>query len=727
MVFYTRKIALHPAMANPTIVVLTDQNDLDDQLFDTFAGCGEHIRQTPVQAESREHLRELLRRESGGVIFSTVQKFFPDRGQENHPLLSDRHNIVFIADEAHRSQYGFAAHADKKTGRIRYGFAEYIRQALPNASSIGFTGTPISLRDRDTRQVFGDYISIYDVVQAQADRVTVPIYYEGRHVRLDLPDEEKPRIDEDFESLTEDEEDETKAKLKSKWAALEAVVGSGHRIEVIAEDIVAHFEQRCEALRGKGMIVCMSRRICVEIYDAIIRLRPEWHSDDDNTGALKVVMSGTKSEKPAWQQHIRSKTQRSLLRNRFKDPDDPFRLVIVRDMWNTGFDAPCLHTMYVDKPMKGHGLMQTVARVNRVFRDKPGGLIVDYLGIAPRMKTALAEYTDKKHRGLSVDELEEAADLMLEHHEVCCDLMHGFDWSAWTSGDPARRLPLIPAAMEHILGQQDGKKLFLDAVTQLSAAYALAVSHEKADRIRVDIAFFQTVRASLVKATARPGKSAEALDHAVNQLISGAITPDGPVDIFRLVGLDRPDISILSDEFLAEVRDLPQKNVAVELLRKLIEDQISARLWKNVIQSRKLSEMLEKSVHEYENRSVETAIIIEELIRTAQEVREAVGRGEKLGLSTAEVAFYDALADNESAREVMADGDLRKIAGELVAKIRENATIDWSLKESVRARMRAQIRRVLRKYHYPPDRQEEATRLVLLQAEQLCRMATGEA
>lgn len=727
MVFYTRKIVLNPAMANPTLVVLTDQNDLDNQLFETFAGCSEHIRQTPVQAESREHLRDLLRRESGGVIFSTVQKFFPDRDQEHHPLLSDRHNIIFIADEAHRSQYGFKAHVDKKTGLIRYGFAEYIRQALPNASSIGFTGTPISLKDRDTRQVFGDYISIYDVVQAQEDHVTVPIYYEGRHVRLDLPDEEKPRLDDDFEDLTEDEEEETKAKLKSKWAALEAVVGSRHRVEVIAADIVSHFEQRCESLAGKGMIVCMSRRICVELYDALIRLRPEWHSDDDTTGMLKVVMSGTKSERPAWQPHIRTKAQRTLLRNRFKDPDDPFRLVIVRDMWNTGFDAPCLHTMYIDKPMQGHGLMQTVARVNRVFRDKPGGLIVDYLGIAPRMKTALAEYTDTKHRGLSVEELEEAADLMLEKYEVCCDLMHGFDWSAWKSDDPARRLPLIPAAMEHVLAQPDGKKLFLDAVTQLSAAYALAVSHEKAEAIRLDVAFFQTVRASLVKATARSGKSVEALDHAVNQLISEAITPDGPVDIFQLVGLDKPDISVLSDEFLAEVRDLPQKNLAVELLRKLIDNEIKAKVRKNVVQSRKLSEMLERSVHEYENRSVETAIIIEELIRTAQEVREAVGRGEKMGLSEAEVAFYDALAENESARQVMADEDLRKIASELVVKIRENVTIDWSLKESVRARMRAQIKRILRKYHYPPDRREEATTLVLMQAEQICGMVAGEA
>lgn len=458
----------------------------------------------------------------------------------------------------------------------------------------------------------------------------------------------------------------------------------------------------------------------MEMYNAIIRLRPEWQGEDDTTGAIKVVMSGSKSEKPEWQMHFRTKAQRNFLRNRFVDPKDPFRIVIVRDMWNTGFNAPCLHTMYVDKPMQGHGLMQTIARVNRVFRDKPGGLIVDYLGIAPRMKTALAEYTVSKKRGLTVEEIEDAVRIMCIKHEVCCDFLHGFDWSAWNSGDPGRRLALIPAAMEHILIQQDGKKQFLDAVTQLSSAFALVVPHEATEEIRSDVAFFQAIRASIIKSTVRSGKSREALDLAVNQLISEAITPEGPVDIFQLVGLDKPDISILSDEFLAEVRDLPQKNLAVELLRKLIDDQIRASLRKNVVQSKKLSEMLEKSIREYENRSVETAIIIEELIRTAQEVRNAINRGEQMGLSDAEVAFYDALADNETARQVMADEELRKISAELVEAVRNNVTIDWALKESVRAKIRVIVKRILNRYGYPPDKREEATRLVLMQAERLC-------
>jgi len=720
MVFYARKIILHPAMENPTIVVLTDENDLDNQLFDTFSHCADHIRQNPVQANSRGHLRELLQRESGGVVFSTVQKFFPDKDEEEHPLLSGRHNIIFIADEAHRSHYGFQGRIDRETGYIRYGFAEYIRQALPNATSIGFTGTPISLKDRDTRRVFGDYISIYDVIQAQEDGVVVPIYYEGRHVKLKLPEELKPRIDEELEEIIEGEDEETQERLKSKWAQLEAIVGTQRRIDTIAEDIINHFERRLGTLDGKAMIVCMSRRICVEMYNAIIRLRPEWQGEDDTTGAIKVVMSGSKSEKPEWQMHFRTKAQRNFLRNRFVDPKDPFRIVIVRDMWNTGFNAPCLHTMYVDKPMQGHGLMQTIARVNRVFRDKPGGLIVDYLGIAPRMKTALAEYTVSKKRGLTVEEIEDAIRIMCIKHEVCCDFLHGFDWSAWNSGDPGRRLALIPAAMEHILIQQDGKKQFLDAVTQLSSAFALVVPHEATEEIRSDVAFFQAIRASIIKSTARSGKSREALDLAVNQLISEAITPEGPVDIFQLVGLDKPDISILSDEFLAEVRDLPQKNLAVELLRKLIDDQIRASLRKNVVQSKKLSEMLEKSIREYENRSVETAIIIEELIRTAQEVRNAINRGEQMGLSDAEVAFYDALADNETARQVMADEELRKISAELVEAVRNNVTIDWALKESVRAKIRVIVKRILNRYGYPPDKREEATQLVLMQAERLC-------
>lgn len=722
MVFYARKVILRPEMENPTLLVLNDQNDLDDQLFDTFARCSEHIRQTPVQAESRAHLRELLQRESGGVIFSTVQKFFPEKEEESHPLLSERRNIVFIADEAHRSHYGFTPHVDTKTGYIRYGFAEYIREALPNASSIGFTGTPISLKDRDTKAVFGDYISIYDVIQANEDGVTVPIYYEGRHAKLELPEEEKPVLDETFEEVTENEEDTVRDKLKSKWAQLEAVVGAEHRIEVIAEDLVDHFERRLETLEGKAMVVCMSRRICAEMYNAITRLRPEWHSEDDRTGAIKVVMSGSASEKPEWQMHFRSKKKRNEIRNRFVDPKDPLKIVIVRDMWITGFDAPCLHTMYVDKPMQGHTLMQTIARVNRVFGDKPGGLVVDYLGIAPKIKEALAEYTDKqkKHKGLSYEELEEAVLVMLEKYEICCDMLHGFDWSAWQTGDPGKRLSMIPAAMEHVLIQTEGKSRFLTAATQLSTAFSLCVPHEETERIRTDVAFFQTIKASIAKTAARTTKSQADLDHAVQQLVSEAITPEGIIDIFQAAGLKKPDISVLSDEFLAEVRDLPQKNVAVELLRKLIEDEIKTRLKRNVVQSRKFSEMLDEAVKKYKNRSVETAIIIQMLISTAKDVRDTVQRGEDLGLSDAEIAFYDALAENESAREAMEDELLRKIASELVAMVRKNVTIDWAVKESVKAKIRVMIKRILRKYGYPPDLQEQATKTVLEQAEIIC-------
>lgn len=728
MVFYARKLILSPEMANPTFVVITDQNDLDDQLFDTFAECQECLRQTPAQAESRANLRDLLQdRQAGGIFFSTVQKFFPNKEEANHPVLSDRHNIIFIADEAHESQYGFTGHLDEKTGHIRYGFAEYIRQALPHATAIGFTGTPISLKDRDTQHVFGNYISTYDVIQAQKDKVTVPIYYYGRHVKLDLPEGEKPKLDDEFSYITNEEEEEVTGKLKTKWAALEAVVGTPHRIEVIAEDIDRHFAEQQETIKGKAMIVCMSRRICVEMYNALVRLHPEWDSEDDMSGVIKVVMSGTKSENLDWQKHIRTKKQIRELRSRFKDPDDPFQIVIVRDMWNTGFDAPCLTTMYVDKPMQGHGLMQTIARVNRVFQDKPGGLIVDYLGIAPRMKKALNEYTANKKKGLSVYEMEEAVAMMLEKHQVCCDLMHGFDWSGWNNGDPMGRLALISGGMNHILEQPNGKEDFLDTVTQLSAAYALAVTEEAAEDIRDDLTYFQSIRASILKNTVRKGKPSDCLDHAVNQLISGAIALDGPVDIFEAAGLGNPDISIISDEFLAEVRGLPQKNLAVELLQKLLNDEIKSKLRKNVVQSKKFSEMVEQTIMKYENRSVETAVILERLIETAQQVREAVRRGEESGLTSAEIAFYDALADNESAREVMADEDLRKIASELVVKVQDNVTIDWSRKENVRAKMRTIIRRILRKYKYPPDKQDEATDLVILQAEQLCQDIAGEA
>jgi type I restriction enzyme R subunit len=562
MAFFAGRIVLHPAMENPTIVVITDRNDLDDQLFGTFSRCQELLRQRPVQAQSREDLRGLLNVASGGVVFTTIQKFFPAEPGDRQEMLSDRRNIVVIADEAHRSQYDFID-----------GFARHMRDALPNASFIGFTGTPIELTDKNTRAVFGEYISVYDIQQAVADGATVPIYYESRIVRLDIDREEWSLVDRDFELVTESEEEYRKAKLKTKWAALEAVVGADRRVGLIAADLVEHFEERLEAMDGKAMVVCMSRRICVELYNEIVKLRPEWGSDDDAAGAIKVVMTGSASDPLEWQQHVRNKPRREALRLRFQDPADPFKIVIVRDMWLTGFDAPCLHTMYVDKPMQGHGLMQAIARVNRVFRDKPGGLVVDYLGLAESLKKAMAVYTESGGEGRTAIDQEEAVAAMLERYEVCLGLFHGFDWSAWVGGSPAERLDLLPAAQEHILAQEEGKERLLKVVTELSQAFALAVPHERAIEIRDDVAFFQAVRSALAKSVIGPRAGGE-LDHAIRQIVDGVIAPDEVIDIYKLTGLKKPDISILSDEFLAEVRGMPQRNLAVELLRKLLSTAI---------------------------------------------------------------------------------------------------------------------------------------------------------
>jgi type I restriction enzyme R subunit len=709
MAFYAGQIVLHPAMENPTIVVLTDRNDLDDQLFGTFSRCHELLRQKPIQAESREHLRELLHVASGGVIFTTIQKFFPEERGDHHPLLSDRRNVVVIADEAHRSQYDFID-----------GFARHMRDALPNASFIAFTGTPIELTDRNTRAVFGDYISIYDIQRAVEDGATVPIYYESRLARLELKEEEKPHLDTEFEEVTEGEEVERKEKLKTKWAALEAVVGTEKRISLIAQDLVNHFERRLEAMDGKAMVVCMSRRICVELYNAIIKLRPEWQDENDTGGAVKIVMTGSASDPLEWQQHIRNKPRREALANRFRDHSDPMRMVIVRDMWLTGFDAPSLHTMYVDKPMRDHGLMQAIARVNRVFRDKPGGLVVDYLGLADNLRRAMATYTESGGRGATAIDQAEAVAVMLEKYEICCALFHGFDRTAWVGGAPPQRLSLLPKAQEHILSQEDGKARLLRAVTELSQAFALSVPHEKAIEIREDVGFFQAVRGALVKSGAPSPKAEEDLDHAIRQIVSRAIASDEVIDIFAAAGLKKPDISILSDEFLAEVRGLQHKNLAVELLRKLLNGEIKTRLKKNLIQGRSFAEMLERTIRAYQNRAIETAHVIEELIGLAKEMREANRRGEKLELSEEDLAFYDALETNDSAVKILGDKTLCDIAKELVRTVRGNVTIDWTVKESVRAKLRVMVKRVLRKYGYPPDKQEKATRTVLEQAELLC-------
>ena len=708
MAFYAGRIVRELAMANPTVVVLTDRNDLDDQLFGTFARCRDLLRQPPMQAASRADLRAKLAVESGGVVFTTIQKFFPEEKDGQHPLLSERRNIVVIADEAHRSQYDFID-----------GYARHMRDALPHASFVGFTGTPIELQDANTRAVFGDYISIYDIQRAVEDKATVPIYYESRLAKLSLDENERPNIDLGFEEATEGEEIARQEKLKTKWAQLEAIVGTEKRLKLIAQDIVTHFEQRLEALDGKAMVVCMSRRICIELYRELVRLLPDWHQEEDDKGQIKVVMTGSASDPPAWQPHIRAKSQREALAKRFRDPGDSLCLVLVRDMWLTGFDAPSLHTMYVDKPMRGHGLMQAIARVNRVFRDKPGGLVVDYLGLAHELKRALATYTESGGTGETAFDQEQAVDVMREKHEVCCDLFHGFDRSQWISGAPTERLALLPAAQEHILAQENGKYRYLVAVRELSQAFALAVPHEAALHIRDEVAFFQAVRSVLAKRASGDARPEEELDHAVRQIVSRAVASEGVIDIFSAAGLDKPDISVLSDEFLAEVRDMPQRNLAVELLQKLLKGELAARRRKNVVQARSFAEMLEQTLRRYQNRAVEAAQVIEELIQLAQELREASARGDKLGLSEDEVAFYDALETNDSAVQVLGDETLRDIARELVKTVRNNVTIDWTLRENVRANLRRLVKRILRKHGYPPDKQERATQTVLEQAEVL--------
>ncbi len=708
MAFYAGAIIREPAMENPTVVVLTDRNDLDDQLFGTFSRCQALLRQPPVQAQSRADLRQKLAVNAGGVVFTTIQKFFPEEKGDSHPTLSERRNVVVIADEAHRSQYDFID-----------GFARHMRDALPKASFVGFTGTPIELQDANTRAVFGDYISVYDIQRSVEDGATVPIYYESRLAKLALLERERPKIDPKFEEITEGEEVERREKLKSRWAQLEAVVGAENRLSQIAEDIVAHFGQRLEVLEGKAMVVCMSRRICIDLYRELVHLRPDWESEDDGKGAIKVVMTGSASDPPEWQPHIRNKARREGLAQRFRDPEDPLQMVLVRDMWLTGFDAPSLHTLYVDKPMRGHGLMQAIARVNRVFKDKPGGVVVDYLGLAQDLKQALATYTESGGTGRTAVEQAEAVAVMQEKYDVCCGLMHGFDWDAWTAGTPQERLNLLPAAQEHILAQEDGKERWLNGVRELSQAFALAVPHAETTRIRDNVAFFQAVRAALSKQAGPDPRSEEALDLAVRQIISEAVASEGVLDIFAAAGLEKPDISVLSDEFLAEVRGMRHRNLAVELLQKLLKGELSARRRQNLVQARSFAEMLEQSLRRYQNRAIEAAQVIEELIELAKELREAGARGEQLGLSEDEVAFYDALETNDSAVQVLGDETLREIARELVDTVRRNVAIDWTIREDVRARLRVMVRRILRKHGYPPDKQEKATRTVLEQAELL--------
>ncbi|MGB5833281.1 MAG: type I restriction endonuclease subunit R [Thiohalocapsa sp.] len=735
MSFYAGRLVANPVLANPTIVVITDRNDLDDQLFGTFSLCQSLLRQTPQQADSRDELKQLLSRPSGGVIFTTIQKFSPTKG-EDYPLLTDRRNVIVIADEAHRSQYGFKAKVDSKTGEIGYGFAKYLRDALPNASFIGFTGTPIEQEDVNTPAVFGEYIDVYDINRAVEDGATVPIYYESRLARVELDEDARKTLDADVDDLTEDDDESEQEQLKRKWSNIEAVVGTPDRLRRIAEDLVTHYEARVQAMDGKAMIVCMSRRICVALYDEIVRLRPDWHSKDDETGAIKIVMTGSAADPPEWQQHLGAKARRDLLAKRARDPGDPLNLVIVRDMWLTGFDAPCMHTMYVDKPMQGHGLMQAIARVNRVFRDKPAGLVVDYIGIAQNLKRALGQYSDSDRRQAGIDEAQ-AVVVLLEKYEIVRDLFHGFDYLPGLAGTPQERLVVLAGAIDWILTRQqeaaaqettpEGKKRahrrYNDAVLALSKAFALAAASDDARTIRDEVGFFQTVRAALAK-TARQtangsGKTAKERELAIAQIVSRAVVSTEIVDILQAVGMKSPDISILSDEFLAEVQGMEKKNLATEALRKLLNGEIRSHSKANVVQTRAFSQRLEDAIARYHNNAITTAQVIQELIDLAKDIRAARQRGEEDGLSPDEVAFYDALADNESAVEVMGDDKLRVIAHELLTSLKKTVSIDWAERDSARARMRVLVKRILRKYGYPPDLEAAAVQTVLQQAEVL--------
>ncbi len=727
MAFYAGRLVKHSSMENPTLLILTDRNDLDDQLFSTFSMCRDLIRQTPVQAEDREHLKELLKVASGGVIFTTLQKF----GEVPEPLTT-RRNVVVIADEAHRSQYGFRAKVDAKTGKISYGFAQYLRDALPNASFIGFTGTPIENSDVNTPAVFGNYIDIYDISRAVEDGATVPINYESRLARIELNEDEKPKIDAEVAALTEDEAISEQEKLKQKWASVEALVGSPTRLALIAKDLVTHYENRIVGLEGKAMVVCMSRRICVALYEEIKKLRPSWHSDDDNTGAIKIVMTGVASDPAEWQKHIGNKKRRDLLAKRARDVNDPLKLVIVRDMWLTGFDAPCMHTMYVDKPMQGHGLMQAIARVNRVFRDKPAGLIVDYIGIAQSLKSALAQYSKRDQDTVHLDESQTLA-VLHEKYEIVRDMFHGFDYMTALNGTPQQRLTMMAGAIEWILDKQqqwaeretnpEGKKnahrRFSDAVLALSKAFALTSASEDAKNIRDEVGFFQAIRAALVKSATGSGVTSRERDFAIQQIVSRAVISTEIVDILKAAGIQTPDISILSDEFLAEVQQMKKKNLALEALRKLLNDGIRSRSKSNIVETRSFSERLEKAVARYHANAITSAEVLQELIQLAKDIRAARQRGEESGLSDEEIAFYDALAENESAVKAMGNDQLKVIAHELLVSLKSNISVDWAHRDSARAKMRVLVKRILRKYGYPPDLQDAAVQTVLQQAEAL--------
>lgn len=724
MICYAGKLLQQPEMQNPTIVVVTDRSDLDGQLFDNFSGAKLLLKQAPVQANSREELREMLSsRQSGGIIFTTVQKFAILEGEEKHPVLTNRNNVVVISDEAHRSQYGLKAVLDKKTGKYKVGFAKHLRDAMPNASFIGFTGTPISLEDKDTRAVFGEYVSIYDIQDAVADGATVKIFYESRLAKLDINQAEIEKLNDQVEEVVEEEEDlSAREKTKSTWAALEKLVGANPRLNQIAEDLIKHFEKRTSVLEGKAMIICMSREICALLYQAVITLRPEWHSEDADKGAIKVIMTSVASDKAILQKHSYDKTQKKLLEKRFKDPKDPLKLVIVRDMWLTGFDVPCANTMYIDKPMKGHNLMQAIARVNRVFKDKDGGLVVDYIGITSELKKALKDYTESNGKGQPTNLINDAFKVLIEKVDVVRGMFattldgKAFNYSKYETD--ATKL-LLPAA-NHILGLDDGKKRFIDLVLKITKAFALCGTLDEADPYRKEIAFFTAIKAIITKYTTVDKKlDEEAKNSILKQILDNAIIADGVEDVFKLAGLDKPNIGLLDDEFMADVRNMKNRNFAVELLEKLLRDEIRSHTKNNVVQEKKYSDRLLETLRKYRNRAIETAQVIEELIAMAKEFQDSLKRHEELGLNKDELAFYDALANNESATRELGNEILKKIAHEITEKLRTSTTVDWQVRDSVRAKLRNLIRITLRRYKYPPDKTEDAIELVLKQAEVL--------
>ena len=738
MAFYTGQVVLHPALKNPTVVVITDRNDLDEQLYLTFSGCSDLIRQKPMQAKDREDLKRLLSVSSGGVIFTTIQKFQPEKGEEEYPVLTDRRNVIVMADEAHRSQYGMDSKTDQDTGLRKYGYAKYMRDALPNASFMGFTGTPIENADVNTPATFGDYVDVYDIAQAVDDGATVPIFYESRLARIELDEEIAEELDDFVEEVTEDEDLETREKIKGKWARVEALVGSEGRLKMVANDLVEHFEARQSAMTGKAMAVCMSRRICIDLYNEIIALRPDWHSDDDKLGSVKIVMTGSASDPVEWQQHIGSKSRRENLAKRAKKVDDPLKLVIVRDMWLTGFDAPSMHTLYVDKPMKGHGLMQAIARVNRVFGDKPGGLVVDYIGIAQNLKKALHQYSDRDKSKTGIDE-EEAIAALKECIEVLRGMLHDYDYAAGVTGEPQERLYTLAGALNHVLEMQErdmalehkaeakkkARNRFPDAVVKLSKAYALSSASDYAKEVRDEVGFFQTVRTALIKDRVIEKGKAGNPNIALQQVVSRAVISTEIVDILKATGLKSQDLSILSDDFLAEIQNMDRKNLALEALKRLLNGEIKNQSRHNIVQARAFSERLQDAVNKYHSNAITAVEMIEELIKIAKDVRKSKARGEEQGLTDDELAFYDALSNNNSARDVLGDTKLLVIAHELLEKVQGSVTVDWHKSDNARARIRLMVKKILKKYGYPPDLEDEAVKTVVAQAEKLSALWAG--